>query len=173
MKERISAMSPHSSMPRSIPRVNRRPMVHQPTQKKSADDDPYGAGYKGNVSGHRVEKPSGAEQDPKRLDGHFGFVDVIPGEPLYVTAELKGVIITGAFVPRSSGTSRAVRVLVAEARIGLSQKGFFAVSAGSNWLRMRVGDAGGLFQEVRVETPSYNPNKLVVNCLNNLFTASA
>lgn len=161
-ERRISTMPSHNLMPRSIPRrmgLNRCRIVHQRVD--------------GDVSRHTVKNPSGVKHEPKHFNEYIGPVDVIPGEPLLVIAELRGVIAIKEFVPQPAKTPEDTLVLAAKARIGLNQEGFFAVLAGSHSLRMRVGNTGGLLQEVTVEMPPYDPNKLVAEYKNSLIIASA
>lgn len=181
MGERFSTMPPHSSMPHSIPPgVRRRDRgarigsQGRTSINKSSEDDPYGAGFDGDVSRHVVEKPSRVNRGSERFDEYIGPVDVIPGEQLLVIAELRGVIVNGKFVPQPTKTPEHTRVLVAKARIGLNREGFFEVKAAGNLLRMRVGDdATGTLQKVSMKTPSYDPERLVVEYKNSLVIASA
>jgi len=150
-ERRISTMPSHNLMPRSIPRrmgLNRCRIVHQ-----------------------RID--AGVKHEPKHFDEYIGPVDVIPGEPLLVIAELRGVIVIEEFVPQPAKTPEDTLVLAAKARIGLNQEGFFAVLAGSHSLRMRVVNTGGLLQEVSVEMPPYDPKKLVAEYKNSLIIASS
>lgn len=159
IEQRFSTMPPHKLMPHGIPRMglNGHRMVHQRIDRKS----------------HAVQNPSGIKHEPKHFfDEYIGSVDVIPGVPLFVIAEVRGVDVIEQFVSRPAKTPEDVLVLVARARINLNQEGFFAVLAGSHSLRMRVGDTGGLLQEVSVEMPPYNPRKLVAEYRNSLIIAA-
>lgn len=188
-------MPPHRLMPHSIPRTNgnvgyrpNRSIQHDPSTirrmdrhwpisyqngRGSSQGDPYGAGFNGDVSRHAVNNPVGVKHEPKHFNEYIGPVDVIPGEPLLVIAELRGIIVTGEFVSQPAKTQEDTLILAAKARIGLNQEGFLAVWAGSCSLIMRVGNTGGLLQEVRVEMPPYDPKNLVVEYRKGLVIASA
>lgn len=179
---RFSTMPSHRLMPYSIPpniRGEKRLVEVGQSRfidRKPAGNDPYDAGFNGDGSRHVVKKPSRVNRGPKPFDEYIGPVDVVEGErlgdKLFVTAQLRGVIINGEFVPQPAKTPKDPLVLAAKARIGL-QEGFFAVLADGNLLRMRVGNAAGPLQEVSVKMPSYDPNKLVVEYRNSLVIASA
>lgn len=127
-KRGFSTMPPHNLMSHSIPHIGKRD---------------------GRLHASRSDrKPAGVPHAPRHFDQYIGPVDVMPGNPSLIIAELRGVIVTGEFVPQPAKTPEDTLVLAANARIGLSQEGFIAVSAGSDLLKMRVGDAGGLLQEV-------------------------
>ena len=125
------------------------------------------------MSRHVVNKPSRVNRGSKPFYEYIAYVEVIPGEPLYVIAQLRGATIYEEFYPHPAQTLEDTLVLAAKARIG-NQEGFFAVLAGGNLLRMRVGNTGGLLQEVGVEEmPPYDPHKLAVTFRNGLIIVSA
>lgn len=175
IERRLRTMPPHSSMPHSIPRI-RGGNGHWPVRPQigiKPVDDPYGAGFHDNASRYIVSKPLIVNHRPKYFDGYIGPVDVIPGEPLFVIAQLRGVIINGEFVPQPVKTPTDALVFAARARIGLNQEGFFAVSAARGLLSMQVVSAAGLLQKVSVKMPPYDPSQLVVEYRNSLIIASA
>ncbi len=175
-ERRFRTMPPHRLMPYSIPpyiRAGRKPGEAQSGSiVRQSADDPYGAGFHGDVLKHVVKKPLSVNGRSKFVDEYIGYVDVIPGEQLFVIAQLSRVIIEGGFIHQPAKGPTDSLVLTAKAKIGLNQEGFFAILTGDKILKMRVGDAAGLRQEVRVNMPSYNPNSLVVEYRNSLVIVS-
>lgn len=182
-------MPPHGKMPHGIPpriRAGNRLEVgllrtgqDKSVGRKSADD-PYGTGFNGDiskhvVSGHKAKQSSGTKDEPsrgsKRFHEYIGPVDVVPGEPLLVIAQTRGFTINEEFVRQPAQIPVGSLVYAAKAKIGLLE-GFFAVSTGSKSLEMRVGDVGGCLQKESVQTPSYNPDELVLSHNNNLIIIS-
>lgn len=157
LSSRFSSMPPHARMPHGIPPPrkgdNHQAVIHWNGRKPSIN--PHQAAYK-----------------PKPFDEYISHVDVIPGNPTFVIAELREVTVNGEFILQPAKTPEDPLIFAAKARIGLNQEGFVVVKAGS-FLIMRVGDAAGPLQEKRVEMPSYDPSRLVVEYNNNLIIVSA
>ncbi len=168
-------MPPHSLMPSSIPpdiRAGRRP---REAQIRQSADDPYGAaGFHGDGLKHVVKKPLRVNGGSAFVNEYIDCVDVIPGEPLFVIAQLKRLTIEEGFVRQSAKTPPTdLLVFTAKARIGLNQAGSCTVSADVKQLRIRIGDAGGRLRTVSVKMPPYDPNKLAIEYRNNLIIVSA
>lgn len=156
--KRFSSMPPHRLMPHGIPGIrteNRYPTVIHSNGRKLPNNPHSQETYK-----------------PKSFNEYISHIDVIPGDPIFVIAELRGVVLYEDFVLQPVKTPENPLIFAAEARIGLTQEGFVAVKAGNRFLSMRVGNAVGLLQEQRVEIPLYDPRRLVVKYKNNLIIAS-
>lgn len=158
---RPSSMPPHNRMPHGIPhhgeRNRHQVVIHRNGRKPS--NNPL----------------SPAIHKPESFDEYISHLEVVPGkpgDPIFVIAELRGVVPCKDFILQPVKTSEDPLIFAAEARIGLNQKGFVAVKTDNHSLSMRVGDATGPLQEQKVKMPPYNPRRLVIECSNNLIIAT-
>lgn len=155
---RFSSMTPHYLMPHGIPDIRKgirnRTVIHSNDRKPT--NNPH----------------SQATYKPEAFDEYISHVDVVPGNPIFVIAELRGVVPYEKFILQPAKTPKDPLIFAAKARIGLTQEGFVAVEADNNSLSIRVGDATGPLQEQRVEMPPYNPRELVVEYRKCLVIAS-